>query len=500
MLLTQFIDLKVRDEIYLFLSCLDMIECCSIYGCQALNYYLTDCLKFKTYDIDILVYNSKNSHNFTEFIGQKLIKWLTTKLGSELMRFFPTSNFNLIKSSNHLNIKNTVKVFIGNKPLIDISECDEKDILYSKLYPDIITTQGYNIKSFEWLIMNLIEILKNRTVLNNHIWEKCKDRATRILFILNHRPYTNLLHYRISAPFLNNILYLKKIINFTDNLYYSGYLYENQLMKYSDLEEQYNQYKRTHFCKIDKLHFTIQKYKQRCVLINTEIFQRKEQYGELQQTLDLLKLELQQSKANYDQKYKYTERIKTKMVSIERNNRMLSGINVKLISDIQKYKFKYNKIKVKYSSQNFEMLMKQLEDSYSNFIQTNFKEVYTTISKLDTKLIKLTSKLAYVSNCISKSNKDTKLVTQKEHELLRQSKEISKLKSCEQTTKLFCKKKIVECSRLSIHVDEIKEHIIKYSTEFSNFLEQLQITDSKLNEQIMSRVQEYKKQLDIILQ
>lgn len=510
MLLTQFIDSHIRNEINLFLVVPEILECCAIYGCQAFNTYIIEKLHFKTYDIDILVTNQHNISNITEIIGSKLIQWLNNKLGLELSRLFPNTLFNLTKTSNHLNIKNTVKIFVGNKPLIDISECDKIDYYYNKLYPDYYVSDGYKVKSFEWLIMNLINILKDRTVYNNHIWDKCKQRSQRILFILNHKPYTNLLNYKISKEFGKEIKFLKKLINYKGDYYYSNSMYESKCMELSEIEHQYIQLNLNICKKRDKL--ILQKSK---LVVQNEQLQSKIETNNIQyiklnsilkEKIQSLEVELEINLKKSNPTKLLMERLKFKISSIDRKNKILSANNLQLLADNQKYKDKYIKLKEKYSTVNLNKLVSTVESSYKQHIHTTFSSMNDLIKQLELQITKLNLKLIKLSNYIYKSEKYSKIVSQqdnelqkKEKELQKKDKEIAAIKMSEKTTKLFCKKKIVECSKLSVEFDETKKYIQSYSTDFIDFIQNSLKSNPELDVKISQKIEDYKRQLHIIL-
>ena len=85
------------------------------------------------------------------------------------------------------------------------------------------------------------------------------------------------------------------------------------------------------------------------------------------------------------------------------------------------------------------------------------------------------------------------------NELQKKDKEIEAIKMSEKTTKLFCKKKIVECSKLSVDFDETKKYIHSYSNDFIDFIQNSVKSAPELDVKISQKIEEYKRQLHIIL-
>ena len=155
-LISSIIDQKIKP----CLSIYSNRELCHIYGGQAYNYYLIDFMQDTSWDIDVLVRNQYNSYA----VAQQIVEYFQQKITYEI-------DYNIVPSTSQYNNKNTVKILINNKPFIDISEENEKDNYYEMMYPANINSDGYSIKSLEWLILNLIDILKQRSPDNTHIWE-----------------------------------------------------------------------------------------------------------------------------------------------------------------------------------------------------------------------------------------------------------------------------------------------------------------------------------------
>ena len=511
MVLTQFIDSHIRNEVNLFLSLPDIKILCSIYGCQAFNKYIVDSLQFKTYDIDIIVTNPDNISNITEIIGCKLIAWLNTKLGHELSRLFPNTLFNLSKTCNHLNVKNTVKIFVGNKPLIDISECDRTDIELNKIYPDINVENGYRIKSLEWLIMNLINILKDRTVSNNHIWEKCKQRAERILFILAHKPSDKLIFYKFHYGFHKNIALLKKIIKYAGDVYYSSDIHETKCMELSEIEQKlhdsnYMLKKKLHKLesqKAQKIHLSEQNEQLRnSMIFNSEEYTKLK--GTLEEKIRNLELDLDINLRKNISTKQLMDRLQLKVNSIERKNKILSSGNSQLLDDNRKYREKYVKLKERYSTFNLSRLVSNIEMSYKDHIQSKFTTMTDLIKQMELQITRLNGKLEKSTSGLHKSDKHTKILLKKDSELLKKDRELQKkekeliaLRESEKTTKSFCKRKIIECSKLTNDFGEKKRFIEKYLNEFLHSLKHTMNANEYVRYE--SIIEELNKKIGIIL-
>ena len=160
---------------------------CVLTGSRALNYYIgPDYLKSTTFDYDFTIYSS-DGIDYSEQIGNLFVSYLNEHSQPILLKHQCNYYFSLEKSQ----YSNTYKILINNKPLIDISNASIQYKESMELYPPKVTSDGYYIQSFEWLIDNLITILKTRTSSNNHIWDKTIKKAKK------HCDFIRKLYYLI---------------------------------------------------------------------------------------------------------------------------------------------------------------------------------------------------------------------------------------------------------------------------------------------------------------
>ena len=472
----EYINFKIRPLIFVFLQDPDIRDICSIYGSQALNYYIVSCLQFKTYDIDILVNNKYGETNITTRVGSKLVDWLNMQLGDEFRRLFPHKSFSITGTTSPLNIKNTVKLFIGNKPLIDISEEEHIDSTNSELYPDVITSEEYKIKSFEWLILNIINILKNRTEFNNHIWDKTVCKAQRILFILNHKETNTILNYNFNPLFKKNILLLAQLVEFNRTIYYSDSLYEQKCMQLEDINNQLTQIK--HQLEFKKVHIkTVTKINQaelkslqcKCVSLESQIENEFNAHIDTKKKVqDYMKLTISQQK-----KIDVLEKINNKL-QLEKKQLLLS--NNKLFNNNTKYKDKYSKLKEKYKFQNIEKIIYEIEEKYKKYIIDKMSILANTNKQLQVKL----DKLGYeFMNFTKKTKHSTKLLLQKDKLISDYLKKIKFSKEAEEKAKLLCRRNLIENVALKNKIILLRNNIFENSNEYLNILQSQRVdTDS----------------------
>ena len=248
----QFI-LEITPYIYEFL--IDLIFKltdikCVLYGTRALNYYIIcEYLKSNSFDYDIVVYN-KNNIDCSEEIGNLFVNYLNNSAQSILIKHNCSFYFSLEKSQYSA----TYKILVNNKPLIDISNANDEYKELLDQYPINLTNTGYYIHSFEWLLNNLISILRLRTVSNNHIWEKTIKKSKMIIFQYNH---FNILNINKTTQINSLILKLSNMLKFNCDRYISSQIYDNQCMKYQELESKFIIYKNTSIKKEHKLQQTI---------------------------------------------------------------------------------------------------------------------------------------------------------------------------------------------------------------------------------------------------
>jgi len=490
----EYINFKIRPLIFVFLQNPDIRDICSIYGSQALNYYIVPYLQFKTYDVDILVNNKYGETNITTRVGSELVNWLNMQLGDEFRRLFPNKSFSITGTTNHLNIKNTVKLFIGNKPLIDISEEEHIDSRNSQLYPDVITSEGYKIKSFEWLILNIINILKNRTEFNNHIWDKTICKAQRILFMLNHKGITTILNYNFNPLFQKNILLLAQLVEFNKTIYYSDSLYEQKCMQLEDINNQLTQIK-------NKLDFkevqinTVTEINQaeleslqcKCISLELKIQNELEIHKETTRKVkDYMKLTTSQQK-----KIHVLEKINNKLL-LEKKQLLLS--NNKLFNNNTKYKDKYSKLKEKYKFQNIEKVMYEIEEKYKKYITEKMSILTNTNKQLQLKLDKIGHEFTSFSK---KSKHSTKLLLQKDKIISDYIKKIKLSKEAEEKAKLLYKRNLIENVNLQNKHELLRNNILENSNEYFNILQTQQVGTDSLQ---YTKFTEFCEKLKVILQ
>jgi len=126
------------------------------------------------------------------------------------------------------------------------------------------------------------------------------------------------------------------------------------------------------------------------------------------------------------------------------------------------------------------------------------------IKQMELQITRLNGKLEKSTSGLHKSDKHTKILLKKDSELLKKDRELQKkekeliaLRESEKTTKSFCKRKIIECSKLTNDFGEKKRFIEKYLNEFLHSLKHTMNANEYVRYE--SIIEELNKKIGIIL-
>jgi hypothetical protein len=541
-LISSIIDQKIKPCLFEFLSIYSNRELCHIYGGQAYNYYLIDFMQDTSWDIDVLVRNQYNSYA----VAQQIVEYFQQKITYEI-------DYNIVPSTSQYNNKNTVKILINNKPFIDISEENEKDNYYEMMYPANINSDGYSIKSLEWLILNLIDILKQRSPDNTHIWDKVFRRAKRLLFIINHKGSNQIFNYCFRKDFYEKIAYLSNLVNYNNSFYfYDNYLYTLEVNKNKILDDSCN-----------KLSFKLKQCDNRKQQYDSDIKKSNSKIKDLELKIKRLEKKLKdqldinnknkeqniiQNDSNDNRikdillqkekdKTKYTL-LNEKYIKLEEDNRALYNKYNELTLTNKEITEKYSKLNNDYKNKlkkNQQLLQKFKDDDFdktslldqiSNYkltISKNNKQTHNSIKYCDQLVNKLMKPhIEYYTNEISKLNKIIskyeKILNNSEglfkqfklkvgnvkQKNIKKKKEISndelhQLKSKNEKITMLYKKSINDYSLLNNKLTTLQKSITQYTSIFIHECVNIEHYNKFTHSEFLQNVNNFDKKIQLIL-
>ena len=427
-----------------------------LYGGQALKEYLPDIFNDNSWDIDFLIKKQPGQYYSTTYYAYKVIEYFREHIPVEM-------SYHVLKSSSKFNQKNTVKIFIDNKPLIDISEENETDKYYDSLYPPIQNIDGYSIKSFEWLILNLIDILKTRHQENTHIWDKMVRRAKRIIFIINHKSKPSLLSHQIDSNFNETIEYLSKLVHFNDSVcYYSEEMYESERSTKIKIESKFQKLTAKMDLKMNEYAEIMKDLKKQ---IETEKHLKK-QHG--------IKNNL------FSKKNKHLEievaTLKSKVASFNKESKQIRKLVESLIKPQEEY---------------FTNEISKLNDLILKY--------ETDISRLQTLVTTCKSKLKLVNTEAEKQFKSTnKKELNMNSKLQTTCLQLKQSQSKEDQATMWYKKVLIENIKLKQTSSEVKESILKYSQECKDQIHEVKEFNKFSHQQICSYIDDLQKKIELL--